>query len=472
MRLMKSLVKHHYVVVLVELLIVLFLLLFFSPGSYAQERQQINGIVFDKESSLPLSGAHVLIEGTSYGTITGPDGSFRLYIKDFPVTLKGSHIGYEERYFIVTDELKDEILMLGMQFSAELLDGVTISDKKAELVFKDEAYSVLDFEFHENGLMLLIFRNRLNRSELVLLSTMNDTLAILPELPGRAQSLFRDCRDFIMYTTMDSAYQVHYTGSELQLLYPLDMEIFSPVADAFKAFYDRFYYFSMNRFFDQVIDYVRYDTVTGKYFPYKTVTDEKNIRILKDNPKDMALLGISMSDEMELDQLLEDADGGIVFEKGNNNLARNMSFQAHYLKACVYYPVYAPLFKSNNELILFNHPESMIEFLSPEGKTLRTTFISHQKMDNWKPLVLKDDIYDKYYVVFEKLNRLSLRCIDVNTGLLGPVNEMAYPAIKKIQVRNGYAYFTYREPGSIERTMLFRQKLNNEQEGMLLTGQK
>ncbi|MEE4257393.1 MAG: carboxypeptidase-like regulatory domain-containing protein [Bacteroidales bacterium] len=455
-----------------ELLIVIFLMLFFSSGSQAQERQQIKGIVFDKESSMHLSGAHVLIEETSYGTITGPDGSFRLYIKDFPVTLKVSHIGFEDRYFTVTDDIKDETLMLGLQFSAELLEGVTISDKKAELIFKDEAYSVLDFEFHENGLMLLIYRNRLNRSELVLLSTMNDTLAMLQDLPGRAHSLFRDCRDFILYTTIDSAYQVHYTGGELQLIYPMDIATFRPVADAFKAFHDRYYYFSMNSFFDQVINYVRYDTASGKYFPFKTVSDERNMKILKDNPEDMSLLYSAMSDEMELDLLLEDADGASVFKKGNHNLARYISRQAHFLKACVYYPVYAPLFKSNDELILFNHPESMIEFLSPEGKIIRTTYISHHKMDNWKPLILKDDIYDKYYVVFEKLNRLSLRLIDLNTGMLGPVNEMFYPAIRKIQVRNGYAYFTYRQPGSIDRTMLFRQKLNNEQEGLLLTGQK
>ena len=149
-----------------------------------------------------------------------------------------------------------------------------------------------------------------------------------------------------------------------------------------------------------------------------------------------------------------------------------MSVQTHFLKACVYYPVYAPLFKSNDELVLFNHPESRIEFMSAEGTTLRSTHISYQTMEDWKPLILKDDIYDKYYIVFEKLNRLSLRHIDMNTGMLGPVNEMFYPAIRKIQVRNGYAYFTYREPGSDERTMLFRQKLTNDHERQLLTGQK
>ena len=89
------------------------LLLFFSVDTRAQARQEINGIVFDKESGMPLSGAHVLIVGTSYGTITGPDGSFRFFIKDFPVNLKVSHIGYEDRYFTVDEDIKDEALAAG-----------------------------------------------------------------------------------------------------------------------------------------------------------------------------------------------------------------------------------------------------------------------------------------------------------------------------------------------------------------------
>lgn len=472
MRLIKTLSKHHYIVVLVELLIAVIFLFLFSGRLHAQDRTQIHGYIFETETELALPGAHVMIDGTSYGTISGPEGEFRLSVREFPVVLKVTHIGFDDRYFTVNKEIKDETLMLGLNFSAEMLDGVTISDKKAELIFKDETYSVLDFEFHENGLMLLIFRNRLNRAELVLLSNINDTLAVLPDLPGKAESLYRDCRNFILYTSADSAYQVHYTGADLQLIYPLDVETFRPVANSFKAFHDQYYYFAINSFYKQVIDYVRYDTATGEYFPFKTVADKRNLRILSDNPRDAALMGNPVSDEMELELLLQEADGGLVFKKGNNNIAREMTFQAHFLKACVYQPVYAPLFNSEKYLVLFNHPESAIEFLSPDGELVGSTYISHQTLSGWEPLILKDDIFDEYYVVFNTSNRLTLRPIDINTGMLGSPTDMAFTHIKKVQVRNGYAYFTYRQPGTIERTMLFRQKLTDDPSGLLLTGQK
>jgi len=150
-------------------------ILTFQVHAIAQERMIIYGIVFESETEIPLAGAHIQINGTSYGTISGPEGSYRLSVSELPVQLKITHVGFEDRYFIVEEGMIDETLMMGMNLSVEMLEGVTITDKKAEIIFKDASYSVLDFEFHENGLMLLIFRNRLKRSELVLLSYLNDT---------------------------------------------------------------------------------------------------------------------------------------------------------------------------------------------------------------------------------------------------------------------------------------------------------
>ncbi len=259
--------KHHYLVVLFELALTLVFLLLLSSNTLGQNRHIIEGGIFEKESEMPLPGAHVLIDGTSFGTISGPDGSFRLSTKDFPITLKVTHIGFEDRVFTVTEELKDQMLMLGMNFSAEMLEGVTITDKKAELIFKDVSYSVLDFEFHENGLMLLIFRNRLKRSELVLLSTMNDTLALLTKLPGRALKLHRDCLDNIHYVAFDSAYQVLFTGTEIELVYPADISLFLPVARAFKAYHNKMYYFAIPGMHNQIIEYVRYDSSQMNMWP-------------------------------------------------------------------------------------------------------------------------------------------------------------------------------------------------------------
>ena len=85
--------------------------------------------------------------------------------------------------------------------------------------------------------------------------------------------------------------------------------------------------------------------------------------------------------------------------------------------------------------------------------------LSESEQKNWEELILRDDIRDEYYLVFINSNRVSLHSVDIHTGTAGPQNILYYPFVKKILVRNAYVYFTYRQPGSIERTMLFRQKL-------------
>ncbi|RLD81098.1 MAG: hypothetical protein DRJ15_05335 [Bacteroidetes bacterium] len=461
MRLFRTLMKHHYLVVLFELALTLVFLLLLSSNTLGQNRHIIEGGIFEKESEMPLPGAHVLIDGTSFGTISGPDGSFRLSTKDFPITLKVTHIGFEDRVFTVTEELKDQILMLGMNFSAEMLEGVTITDKKAELIFKDVSYSVLDFEFHENGLMLLIFRNRLKRSELVLLSTMNDTLALLTKLPGRALKLHRDCLDNIHYVAFDSAYQVLFTGTEIELVYPADISLFLPVARAFKAYHNKMYYFAIPGMHNQIIEYVRYDSIADEYVAFREIFDKKRLQMLKDNPQHHGMLSSIISDVFEFNVLLM-GNESFQAQKDARDMERSVSIEAHYLREMVYTPIYAPLFKSGEKMIIFNHPDSQIEFLNPYGQLEATTEIDYHHKKDWDEIILKDEIQDKYYTGFLHSNRASLHSVDINTGLLGSANHLYYPYVKKILVRNGYAYFTYRQPGSVDKTMLFRQKLKSD----------
>lgn len=449
-----------------RLLAMLFMFVIFfliRTQTFSQERHVIRGIIYEMETEMPLAGAHILIHETSFGTISGPDGSFRLSVSDFPLSIKVTHIGFEDRYFKITEDFKDETLMLGMNFSTEMLEGVTITDQKAELIFRDNTYAVFDFEFHENGLMLLIYRNRLQRAELVLLSFMNDTLALLKTLPGKAESLHRDCLGFIHYLSDDTAYQIQYTGAGLQLIYPMAIKFFKPVADAFVAFHDRYYYFGVKKMNKLMIEYLRYDTLAETYSIFKQIYDRKKLQILKDNPWHHMLLANPVSNEREFALLLMGASESIDQQIEALKVSRDASIEGHYLRSMVYTPVYAPLFKSGDHILIFNHPESQIEFFSPSGESIKSTPISYHEQKNWEELILKDEIRDEYFIVFINSNKVSLHSVDIHSGTTGPQNILYYPFVKKILIRNAYVYFTYRQPGSIERTMLFRQKLKKSE---------
>ncbi len=424
-----------------------------------QELIDLRGKVYAKDSGIPLSGAHVLVVGTSLGTISGPDGGFRLRVGKLPVSLKVTHIGFEERLFVVDEKATGKDLMLGMEFSAEMLDAVTITERKAELIFRDDSYAVLDFEFHENGLIMLIFRNVLKRAELILLSNLNDTLAILGDLPGRAQSLHRDCMGNIHFLNKDTAYQVLFTGQALRLLYPTSINTFKLVADVFVAFHQHYYYFGIRRMNDLMIEYIRYDSISGEYAVFRKVSDRSKLQILKDNPMHYALLSNPVGGRETQESLIAGMFASIEEQSDMLYKERDASVEGHYLRTLVYTPVYAPLFRSGDQLLLFNHPESRIETLSLDGELIRSVAIDYHKMKDWEETILKDDIYGEYYITFIKANRATLYRIDMNTGKPGPSTTLFHRSTGKILVHNGYVYYTYREPGSADRMMLYRQKL-------------
>ena len=443
------------------ILILLFLISLLPLLSFAQGEQMIRGRIVDRATDAPLAGAHVGLEGTSLGTISGPDGSFRIRASGWPAVLKVSFIGYEEMVFTISEEMSGKEVVLGLAFKPEMLEGVTISDQRVELVYKDPSYSVLDFEFHENGLMLLIYRNSLKRADLVLLSMMDDTLAILEDLPGRAVSLYRDCQQNLHYVASDSAYQVFYQGAGLKLLYPVHYIQFEVVSKAFFACLGHKFYYGIRRMQDQVMQYICYDSLSRAYKPFWTVADQATLQILKDNPIHYYLLDNlqkSRNPEEEFDLFLMGAHASAEDQRLSLSLSRGARREAHYLKSCVYHPVYAPLFKYNNKLVIFNHPNDRIEIVSSEGECHTRTPIEYQHGDGWASLILKDDICEKFYTVEIENTRTSLRLINPETGERGIKNPMHFTQVKKILVRNGYAYFTYHQPGTLERTMLFRQK--------------
>ncbi len=69
----------------------LFLLLFLPFVAFAQET--ITGTVTQAGTNEPLSGANVLVKGTSTGTITDFDGNFSLTVDSLPVTIEVSSTG-------------------------------------------------------------------------------------------------------------------------------------------------------------------------------------------------------------------------------------------------------------------------------------------------------------------------------------------------------------------------------------------
>ena len=86
--------------------------------------QAVTGTVSDEATGLPVSGATVLVKGTTNGQSTNFDGEYSINISEFPAVLVFSYLGYETKEVTVNSASTVNVKLLESQ---EVLDEIVIS---------------------------------------------------------------------------------------------------------------------------------------------------------------------------------------------------------------------------------------------------------------------------------------------------------------------------------------------------------
>ncbi|MBT3828370.1 MAG: TonB-dependent receptor [Candidatus Marinimicrobia bacterium] len=90
--------------------------------AFPQDIKLLNGYVVDDETDRPLVGANIIIQETTFGTISGEDGSFTLeWEGSFPITLNVSYIGYRHENRIISDQSPVSIRLKSTVLKGEMI---------------------------------------------------------------------------------------------------------------------------------------------------------------------------------------------------------------------------------------------------------------------------------------------------------------------------------------------------------------
>jgi hypothetical protein len=138
-------------------------------GSLFSQPVILKGTVKDEKTKAPVGNVNIRIFGTTGGISTDNAGQFSLELAKVPASLVVSCVGYEVEYIQVGSApvAPLEIFLAPKSYTLQEVD---ISSRKFSFIFKDREYSVLDYELWEDDIFLLVFRNGLNQSELLLLN--------------------------------------------------------------------------------------------------------------------------------------------------------------------------------------------------------------------------------------------------------------------------------------------------------------
>ncbi|MCX6285313.1 MAG: carboxypeptidase-like regulatory domain-containing protein [Bacteroidetes bacterium] len=442
--------------------VILFLL--FQQFGLAQSTE-FRGIIINELNSKPVPEANIRVSGTNTGTFTDKRGQFTLPIDKLPLRIIISCIGYENSGYTIR-EVSGKPVELHIRPAIYDLKEVEVSSVNHAVVFQDRSYSVLDYELMDDNLLLIVFRDILKQSEMVLLTRNGDTLSVIhpPGLPP--DKLYKDFLSNVHYYSKEAlTWQCYYVRGSRSLGF-LD----AVPADTLEKHIKPFLFQISGRLYfqEKILDGFGtkigyYSRNEGKHY-IKTCMNEKKISEYFDDQnfylgwnRVMGTFNALDSGEIgspsEFDFSISVTEGGAY---GKNEI------RAHRFE---FYNMIFPLIKVHGDsLAFFDFGNDIIEILDRDGKTKRTVPInfhhevsvkSRSKKINsletsgwrWGTKILTDGSAQDVYTTFIKNGMVKISKIDLLTGKPGEETVLPFPFPEKIRIYKGEAYFLYKESG-------------------------
>jgi hypothetical protein len=438
-------------------------LIFFSivllwQRSLSQEQLVVKGRIQDKTSGIPINDVNIKLKDMPEGTTSSKEGTFSLRVKSLPAILVISHVGYNSKMIEITDQIANEI-NIQLEKQTQELDEFIVTGNKLETVYKDDVYSVLDYEFLANDILMLVYKNSFFK-ELVLLNTLNDTITRLNSTDIKPMSLYKDCFGTIHVLTRDLVYQLYYNGQQIELLYPTPLKEFEKLVYPCISKLNNQLYFRRYLFSNLMVEYFYAQEGEGQFHLLRNIADTIKTDLIKSNPYIPILLGSSFYEDLENRFLNAGNYTSSEAQKALLDEIRKAEVEERYLKSIIFTPVYAPLLKIHDTISILNHPQGQIEFYSRDNRLTKTIQINYFNDPDWVKEMIVDDITSDVYTLFLNSGVYNIRKVNTWNGKVEQISRIYYPFAKEIKVRDGFVYYLYKGLGEGENIKLFRQKLN------------
>ena len=453
-----------------NLLFVVFML-FHWWNNYGQDSGfLVSGSVMDARSGAPIENVNITVTGSQEGTTTNKLGQFSIWIKTLPFELVFSHVAYENAS-LYYDHSPLQALRINLEERTEPLTGVTITSQNIDTIYADRVYSVLDYELCEEGIMLLIFKSRLARSELRFQDYSGHVLHELKVLPTKPLALFKDCLGEIHLLSHDKAYQITTGKSGLVLYPPYSIDHFHEVMSSCKFMIGEKVYFEVMGFQELVNQYYYVTTTDTTSHLLAVSIDHEKLGFLRQNPENyLPEYPATGPDPIE-------SFNGTAGDLRLLRMIRNKEAELRFNKLAYLSPIFAPSFALQDSVVIFDHPNNLIRIYDQYDSLIGTTPIEYHlsrkndsvsglvyglaKPTKWLKEIYLDEIKNKAYTTFQNLNGTrDLKEIDLHTGKTSYILNIPFPYVQKIKIRDGMLYYVYKGFGESQRKKLFRQRIN------------
>lgn len=422
----------------------------------SQQTITVYGKITDNSTNKPLPYVAVQVLNSNYGTSSTKNGNFSFIIpqkKHISVLFK--LLGYTNRIKeLDIDEQQDSVFIsIALSQSYTVVDTVSIfSSLKPDTLFGSPSYSVYDFDFYEDKYILLTAEKTLEKAELKLTNAEGKILTtyFVPKEGGEAKEFYHDYMGYTNLVCKNYIYRINMYHDRFVLI-PLAIQdvnsYIKPIIDTvngkiiFSDYwkdYPQFNYYSFNK-----TDSIKKQLHT---IEDKELMHAYNFEYYSLKPREK-LDARRLADELKIDKHIV------------------ASLMSGFTKSMFYEPLFAPLYIIKDTICVFDHYNDKLYHINNNGIKIDSIPINYNHPKNWKEWknkMLKDDIENLIYAVYDKNGHKYVKQISTQNGKeLGKYN-LQFHSADKLKIHDGYAYYIYRPYESTQEKFFYRELIKLE----------
>ncbi|MFK7757453.1 MAG: hypothetical protein AB8B53_11035 [Flavobacteriales bacterium] len=412
-------------------------------------------LILDEITQKPVADVNISSENGYYLGKTNVEGEFLIKsIATQILTLE--HVSYTAEQLTVKANSKS--LTAELTPKTELLDGVVISAKEPEVVYKDEVYHASDYEFlDKNNLLILTYEKKrmfkresqadleiLERCKLVCL---DDNLEVKTEsrLIPEALEIRKDAYNQCFLKSTKSIFFIMITDQGIVL---------DEMPDDFSLNKNQDLVLNESEGIQLVSDYEESYPEFNYYIIKQgeelekvcTINDEKLMHLFRAQYRNFQPREKLEAYRMELKTGIDKE----VISGYMSGFHKSMYFKA----------IYAPAFHTNSGFVIFNHITDKAINYNQTGNVLDSTGISYHlkpRKSGWANHLIQDKVTGDIYTYFQVNGNTSLHRINLDTGELEESIKLSYRYPDQIGVLNGEVYYLYRPFGSSQKMYVYKE---------------
>jgi len=428
-----------------------FIFYFFSLFTFGQNVMKskiIKGKVTTIEG-LPISYVSIFNIKDKTGTQSDKNGEYLLIIKN-PSIINFSLLGFESEELNITQTMLSDLLKDSLTFNIVLktaikeLKTVEITAENIKIVYDN---SLLDYEFNNDNILLLISENKKSKLRLI----NSDSIIKDKILNFKAENFFRDCFNNIEVLTNDSSYQVYVLPSEIYIYKGVDIKQFNSLSSCV-ASTPEFVFLQQYGPHNQSVmySYINKDSKQRKML--MNITNAESENFAKGEVKKIAQLKRQLGNKGMMDDL-NSTEIGLVHDIQN----RTWFYENILVK-----PSYNPLKQIRDSIFIFNHVSDSVYVYNSSSQLIRIFNIRYHYIKGWKNDIIIDVKNQSAYAKFINDGIVYLCKINLDNGNVLKQYKLEHNTFpEKIKIKDNYAYYLYIDNTEyFPKKRLYRQKLD------------